>query len=220
MYNCSKCDDWFHKYCLTACGIDIPKRNADFICNPYTVPESLQWIQEKFTNTCTSDNFLTILLLHCKQHKSFLNTIGDSVDENTLKAAIILMKQGKLQGEGGGTLFLHLLQSRLNLDRENSKYDCFSSENSRYLRLFTHIWKLVIKLKCTSKYCPNQNAEVIKCPSTFSFNSQLDNLNEVFPTTGDMVGYCGTEFHCQPPKESPHAITDRLNLSGGARETF
>ena len=30
MYNCSKCDNWFHKYCLSACDITIPKRNANF----------------------------------------------------------------------------------------------------------------------------------------------------------------------------------------------
>jgi len=35
-----------------------------------------------------------------------------------------------------------------------------------------------------------------------------------------MVGYCGAEFHCQPPKESPHALTDRLDLAGETRENF
>ena len=29
-----------------------------------------------------------------------------------------------------------------------------------------------------------------------------------------------TEFHCQPPHESLHAVTDRLNLTGRNRETF
>ena len=100
------------------------------------------------------------------------------------------------------------------------KYDCFGGENNRCLCLFTHIWKLVIKLKCTSEHCPNHNTEVTKYPSTFSFSSGLDNFNEIFPIAGDMVGYCGAEFHCQPPNESLHAVTDRLNLTGRNKETF
>ena len=221
MYNCSKCDNWFHKYCLSACDITIPKRNADFFCSACTVPESLPWMHNEYTNTCTSDNFLTILSLHCKQYKSFLDTFGDSEAENSLKAAIVLMNKGKL--DEGKTLFLHLLQSRLNLtisQENNLKYDCFGGENNRCLCLFTHIWKLVIKLKCTSEHCPNHNTEVTKYPSTFSFSSGLDNFNEIFPIAGDMVGYYGAEFHCQPPNESLHAVTDRLNLTGRNRETF
>ena len=97
MYNCSTCDDWFHKYCLTACGIVIPKRNADFVCNAYSKPELLQWKHDEFTNTCTSDNFLTLLLLHYKQYRSILDTFGDSDAEDSLKAAIVLMHEGKLQ---------------------------------------------------------------------------------------------------------------------------
>jgi len=218
MYNCSVCDNWFHKYCLTACGITIPKRNAEFICKACSVPQTLPWDHDEFINTCTSDNFLTILLLHYKQYKSFLDTFGKSEAENSLKAAIILMDQGKLHE--GKTLFLRFLQSRLNLPREKLKYDCFGGENNRCLCLFTQIWKLVIKVKCTSRFCPNKNREVTKYPSTFSFTSTLDNLDEIFPLTGGMVGYCGAEFHCQPPKESPHALTDRLDLAGKTREKF
>jgi len=54
MHNCSKCDNWFHKYCLIACSIAIPKQNADFVCNARIT-------SMEFTNTCTSDNFLIIL---------------------------------------------------------------------------------------------------------------------------------------------------------------
>ena len=35
-----------------------------------------------------------------------------------------------------------------------------------------------------------------------------------------MVGYCGAEFQSQPPKQAPHAITNRLNLTGNSREKF
>ncbi|XP_065887174.1 uncharacterized protein [Dysidea avara] len=140
MYNCSKCDNWFHKYCLSACDITIPKRNADFFCSACTVPESLPWMHNGYTNTCTSDNFLTILSLHCKQYKSFLDTFGDSEAENSLKAAIVLMNKGKL--DEGKTLFLHLLQSRLNLtisQENNLKYDCFGGENNRCLLVHTYL---------------------------------------------------------------------------------
>ena len=218
MYNCSVCNNWFHKYCLITCGITIPKRNADFICNGCSVPESLPWSHDEFTNTCTSDNFLSILLLHCKQYKSFLDTFGDSEVENSLKAAITLMDQGKLCE--GKTLFLHMAQRYLNLSRTNMKYDCFGGENNKCLCLFTHVWKLVIKAKCTSRFCPSHTKEVTKHPSTFSFAPTLDNLDELFPTVGSMVGYCGAEFHFQPQKGAPYAITDRLDITGKKKKIF
>ena len=218
MYNCSKCDNWFHRFCLTKCNIPIPKRNAEFICKTCTIPESLPWRHDKFINTCTSDNFLTLLLLHCKQYEAFTKSFGDSDAENTLKAAIMLMLKGKVSD--GKTLFLHLLQSSFNLTINGSKYDCFGGENDKCLCLFTHIWKLIVKQKCTSEYCPNQNKEITKYPSTFSFHTKLDNLQQLFPEPGDTVGYCGAEFQCQPPKDSIHAITDHLDLTGRRKKPF
>jgi len=130
-----------------------------------------------------------------------LDTFGDSDVENSLKAAIVLMDEGKfLEGK---TIFLHLLQSRLNLFKKDSKYDCFGGENDRCLCLLTHIWKLAIKMKCTSKYCPNQNTEVTKYPTTFSFTSELDNLRENFPIAGDIVGYAVQSFRTKLQKKLP-----------------
>ena len=63
-------------------------------------------------NTCTSDNILTILLLHCQQNHKFLNTIGDSEIEKTLKAGIALMLSGKMYE--GKTIILKFVQSQLN----------------------------------------------------------------------------------------------------------
>ena len=48
----------------------------------------------------------------------------------------------------------------------------------------------------------------------------MDNLQQLFPEPGDTVGYCGAEFQCQPSKNSIHAITDHLDLTGRRRESF
>ena len=72
VYNCSECDNWYHKCCLAACHIPIPKRKADYLCKNCEIPATVQWNHDGFINTCTSDNFLIILLLHCKQYNEFL----------------------------------------------------------------------------------------------------------------------------------------------------
>ena len=49
-------------------------------------------VSDVLVNTCTSDNFLTILLLHCKQYEGFLQSaLGCSTVQDTLKAAVTLM---------------------------------------------------------------------------------------------------------------------------------
>jgi len=35
-----------------------------------------------------------------------------------------------------------------------------------------------------------------------------------------MVGYCGAEFHFQPQKGAPNAITDRLDIAGKKKRKF
>ena len=123
VYSCSGCNNWFHKCCLVECHIPIPKRKSDFLCKTCEIPETLQWKHEKFVNTCTSDNFLTVLLLHCKQYEGFLQSaLGCSTVEDTLKAAVTLMIKGKIYE--GKTVFLNMLQSTVNLAYDHGKYDC------------------------------------------------------------------------------------------------
>ena len=63
---------WFHKQCLLDCNIKSPKRNEDFICPKCQKPPTVPLHHSKYVNTCTSDNFLTVPLLHCLQNKTFL----------------------------------------------------------------------------------------------------------------------------------------------------
>ena len=216
VYNCSGCDNWYHKCCLTACQIPIPKRKADYLCKNCEIPTTVQWDHEGFINTCTSDNFLTVLLLHCKQYDEFLlSALGCSTAEDTLKAAITLMMKGKVYE--GKTVFLHMLKSAVNLLYDHQRYDCYGGENDKCLCLFTHIWKVVVKQRCTSLHCPANNTEVTKYLSSFSMASCTEDL---FPQPGTQVGYCGAEFHSEPPKESLHGLTNRLQLDTDQRISF
>ena len=49
---------------------------------------------------------------------------------------------------------------------------------------------------------------------------QYNNQRELFLIPGGTFGYCGAEFHCDPPKNSLHAMTDRLDSTGAKRERF
>lgn len=120
----------------TALKVVAPKRKTDFICCEYEVPESLKWGHEKYMNTCTSDNFLTILLLYCKQHPQFIcEALGDSESEDVLKAGVKLMLAGKIYE--GRTLVLNLIVSKLNLEYVDEKYNCYGNE---YDKCLCHIW--------------------------------------------------------------------------------
>ena len=216
VYNCSGCDNWYHKCCLAACHIPIPKRKADYLCKNCEIPATVQRNHDGFINTCTSDNFLTVLLLHCKQYDNFLlSEMGCSTVEDTLKAAITLMMKGKIYE--GKTVFLQMLSSAVNLPYDHQRYDCYGGENDKCLCLFTHIWKVVVKQRCTSLHCPANNAEVTKYLSSFAMESCTEDL---FPQPGNQVGYCGAEFHSEPPKDSLHGLTNRLQLDTNQRISF
>jgi len=64
-YECSKCKDWCHKACLLKFDVKLPTHKSEFVCSRCTIPSTLRWSHTEFTNMCTSDNFLTILLLYC-----------------------------------------------------------------------------------------------------------------------------------------------------------
>lgn len=215
-YHCNKCDSWFHKGCLAKLDIQPPKRNAEFICSKCSVPATIPWQHSEFTNTCTSDNFLTILLLHCNQHPMFLSSCLGSTDiENALKAAILLMQKGNIKE--GKSLILKAAHFKLNFQcTPDGKYDCYGSEDSHFLRLLSHIWKLQVLQKCTSSYCPNKNRTMTRYQTTFSvpksFSSSKD-IQQAFPLSGVNIGYCGSQFSEKPPKEAPHGLTDHIDMS-------
>ena len=171
-----------------------------------TIPSTIRWNHTEFTNTCTSDNFLTILLLYCQQYPKFLSSyVGNTAMETTLKASITLMKEGNIHE--GKSLILKEAQSKLNYGRTgDGKYDCYGSENSAFLCLFSHIWKMKVEQKCTSSYCPNNNAVMTRLQTTFSMPSsspsKLKDIYNVFPVPGDIIGYCGSEFHKKTTQRS------------------
>lgn len=67
VHSCIKCNNWFHAYCLKLCNIKPATKRQDFICPHCVLPQTIPWEHHKYVNTCTSDNVLTILLLHCQQ---------------------------------------------------------------------------------------------------------------------------------------------------------
>ena len=95
VHQCSKCKNWFHKACLAKLNILVPARKGTFVCSKCTIPVTIQWNHKEFTNTCTSDNFLTILMLYCQQHPAFLSHLGSSDLEATLKASISFYDEQK-----------------------------------------------------------------------------------------------------------------------------
>ena len=105
---------------------------------------TISWHHEMYVNTCTSDNFLTILLLHCHEHKELLNNIGLNDVELAFKSGIKLMLQNNIHK--GKTVVLDYFKTKLNLERNGTKYNCFGSEYEMCLKLFCHVWKLYITL--------------------------------------------------------------------------
>jgi hypothetical protein len=78
------------------CGIDAPKRNQDFACPSCTIPATIQWQNDHYINTCTSDNIMTIIHVYCQEHDNFLKyiVIGYSEAETSLKASLGCMLHG------------------------------------------------------------------------------------------------------------------------------
>lgn len=221
---CVNCGNWFHNYCLSVCSLDIPKRNHDYICPECQVPPTIPWLHPKYTNTCTSDNFLTILFLHCQQHKDFLSKLGSSDGENAIRAGITAMLHGNITR--GKTIVLEYIQSGVCLNHadNSNKYDCFGSEYAMCLQLFKHIWKISLTLKCNSPFCPNPNSQ--RFPVSFSLQPSkntplVDQIMAQFPQDGQMnTGYCGAEFQHNPPEMARYALNDREDVVSKRRVKF
>ena len=170
VYNCSKCDNWYHKYCLKYCNIKPPKRNAHFVCPECETPSTVAWHHENFINTCTADNFLTILLLYCRQNEKFIDTcLGCSEAEDTLKASIRLMLQGKINE--GKRVILSFVSSCINLPLLGQQYNFHGTEYNMFLCLFSHVWKIIIRQRCISPHCPGNNQEVVRHSAAFTFTT-------------------------------------------------
>ena len=173
-------------------------------------------------NTCTSDNILTILLLHCQQNHKFLNTIGDSEIEKTLKAGIALMLSGKMYE--GKTIILKFVQSQLNFDYSENMFNCYGNEFNKFLCLLRHVWKIYICQCCTSPHCPSKGRIHTRNPSEFNFYSPQSydsQISEIFPETNAvLIGYCGSEFKNDlPPSDCPHGLNNHIVIDEFNEET-
>lgn len=75
-----------------------------------------------------------------------------------------------------------------------------------------------ISFKCDSEHCPqpNQQQHVISFnlqpPTEHSFDKQITSQ---FPIVGCTNGYCGTELHEDPPKNSMFGRNVRTNTETG-----
>lgn len=107
MCQCFCCKNWFHKYCLKYCHVKLPGRYDDFLCFQCELLDTVPWHNQAFTDTCTTDNFFSILLLHCLQHPSFMTLIGNSAVENALKAGLKLILSGQIL-EGKKVILQHI----------------------------------------------------------------------------------------------------------------
>jgi len=131
--------------------------------------------------------------------------VGNTEIEAALKACIALMNKGNINE--GKSLILKEAHSKLSYAHTgDGKFDCYGSENSAFLCLFSHIWKMQVEQKCTSSYCPNNNAVITQFQTTFSVPSSSSKLRDIdtvtiFPVPGDIIGYCRSEFHKNHPKK-------------------
>ena len=154
-------------------------------------------------NTCTSDNFLTIVLLYCQQNPNFLDKLGKSPAECALKAGINDMLNGDIiEGKTGVLNYITSVVKDCHKQRHSkSKIDCFGSEYSRCLHAFRHVWKLQLILKCDSEHCPIVFTQ--RQQTTYSINPLVSlekQLREHFPYPGERIwGYCGANFKQNPP---------------------
>ena len=108
------------------------------------------------------------------------------------------MKKGSINE--GKSLILKMAHTKLNYGRTgNKKLDCYGNEYSAFLCLFSHIWKMQVKQQCTLPHCPSNNIVTERYQTTFSLPSSLSgnfkDINTIFPLLGDIIGYCGSEFH-------------------------
>ena len=202
MHICCECGNWFHKYCLSSCGINPPKKTHDFICPDCKIPPTIPWTHSKYTNTCTSDNFFTILLLHCYQHSGFLEKIGCSAAELALKAAVSDMLKGNI--DNGKTKILNYIKSVIGT-KDNTNC-CYGSEYEQCLQVFKQIWKLSLTLMCDSPHCPTPMKS--RYPVGFNFrlpdeeSSFMTQIQNQFPSVGYPHGYCGAKFGDDKPDDA------------------
>lgn len=180
------------------------------------MPRTIPWEHRKYVNTCTSVNILTMLLLHCQQNQQFLCNFSSSHIEGALKSGISLMLNGDMSM--GKEVILDSIHSRTNQQKtDGGLIDCIGTEYGQFMQHLRRVWKMFISLRCNSMHCPKPLTK--RYPSSLSlvpvsvkpFCSQL---NTLFPNVGDESGYCGQEFHNDPPDDAFSCQQERSSSSG------
>ena len=123
-------------------------------------------------------------------------------------------------------MMLDHINSKVVLPKEGNMFNCFGTEFALCLSLFSHVWKIQVKLTCNSPHCPDCYKERYPCSFVLENpslnNSFLDQLKEQFPRANSRYGaYCAAEFKGrQPPKGSKCALSSRNNVETGMQTTF
>ena len=215
-----------HLYCLEKCKVRrLPKRTEDFVCPHCQYPEVLQWKHPGYTNTCTSDNIITIILTYCRQNTNFLSYLKTSAAENILKSGLMTMLNGNLAQ--GKSIILDWVKSQLNLPlASDGTCNCYGTEREQFMCLFRHVWKLHQSRKCDSKFCPSQTSD--RFVSTFALTEAFEcnvsydyQIERKFPLSGvSLEGYCGEKFASIPPLSAPQALNSKYNVDNNTTEHF
>ena len=221
VHNCVKCLNWFHTYCLKLCNIKPATKRQDFICPSCVMPRTIPWKHHKYINTCTSDNIVNMLLLHCQQNPHFLNNFGSSYIETALKSGISLMLNDDISL--GKEVILDAIHSRTNQDSNGGIIDCIGSEYRQFVQHLRGVWKIFLSLRCHSIYCPRPVTE--RYQSSFSLvpvsvKPICAQINSLFSKIGDESGYCGQKFYNDPPDEQGFSCLKERTLSSGLEFYF
>lgn len=65
-------------------------------------------------------------------------------------------------------------------------------------------------------FCPVKNTVKTGYQTTFSLPKLSSNIQNIFPVSGNMMGYCESEFPNRPPQKALYTLSDRIDASGTA----
>jgi hypothetical protein len=100
---------------------------------------------------------------------------------------------------------LDYIKSVLNLPFNREKYDCYGSELEMFLKVFNHVWKQSVTLKCSSPFCPNSAKTYYGALPVIAFTQGrvfLDRFNNNFlrkMMSQDIVGQHLISHHLNMP---------------------
>ena len=149
---CCKCKNWFRHFCLRKC--DVKVCTHDFVCPTCQIPSTIPQAHSNYTNSCTSDKILAILLLRCHEIPTFIECIGNSPAEKALKAALCTMLDGDVHN--GKTIMIDHIKSVLPHGRKKKTVlDQSILTSCRYLFMFGSFTLSV--LGCNSSACKERS---------------------------------------------------------------